>query len=89
MAAPAPALFDTVSRAGAPQRWRGMGSDGGRRGAMSNRWGGRFSAPDPRVGCTDRVWQPRAPVPKDRRGGLLLSRPPNGKMKENACVAAR
>ena len=34
------------------QIWRGMWSDGGHRGAMSNRRRGRFSVPDPRVGCT-------------------------------------
>ena len=32
------------------QIWRGMWSDGGHRGAMSNRWGGRVSVPDPRFG---------------------------------------
>ena len=52
MVAPAAARFDRVSRAGAPQIWRGMGSDGGHRGAMSNRRRGRFSVPDPREGCT-------------------------------------
>ena len=31
------------------QIWRGMWSDGGRRGAMSNRRRGRVSVPDPRV----------------------------------------
>ena len=31
------------------QIWRGMWSDGGYRGAMSNRRGGRFSVPDPSV----------------------------------------
>ena len=52
MVDPAPALFDRVSRAVAPQFWRGMWSDGARRGAMSNRRRGRVSVPDPRVGCT-------------------------------------
>ena len=47
MVDPAAARCDRVARAVVPQFGRGMGSDGGRRGALSKRRRGRVSVPDP------------------------------------------